>query len=106
VCRARHPIQNRQPQTGWPSSGLALVIRRGARCVDRSSLLGCGGAPLGKRLIACRPVRGRDLANDDADTSRRCTQRRDRSEMDLVHEVPQLLSSAAFHKGHFDERHP
>jgi hypothetical protein len=51
-------------------------------------------------------VRGRDLANDDADTSRRCTQRRDRSEMDLVHEVPQLLSSAAFHKGHFDERHP
>ena len=38
--------------------------------------------------------------------SRRCVQRRDRGEMDLVHEVPQLLSSAAFHEGHFDERHP
>ena len=28
------------------------------------------------------------------------------SEMDPVHEVPQLLSSAALRKGHFDERHP
>lgn len=51
-------------------------------------------------------MRGRDLANDDADTARRCAQRRDGGEMDPVHEIPQLLSSAAFHKGHFDERHP